>query len=127
MPSLALLLLAPAFILSPRVGLPHSRVAAQSGHLHRFASPVASEGGGEIVVSDGDVVEGETTALTKAEVERVGNLVEDDEWLGLATELAIVMRSALRESIKGNVRDFTGKDDCATLRDSNPRVTQCCR
>jgi signal transduction histidine kinase len=57
------------------------------------------------------VVQGETTAMTKAEVEKIGNLVEDDEWLGLATELAIVFRSAVRESIKANVADFIGKDD----------------
>ena len=58
-----------------------------------------------------DVAVGETTAMTKAEVEEVGNLVEDDEWLGLATELTIVMRSALRESVKKNVKDFIGKDE----------------
>ena len=33
----------------------------------------------------------------------VGNLVEDDEWLGLGMELAIVMRSAVRETVKKNV------------------------
>ena len=33
------------------------------------------------------VIEGETKALTAAEVEKVGNLVEDDEWLGLTMEV----------------------------------------
>ena len=47
----------------------------------------------------------------EAEVEKIGSLVEDDEWLGLTTELWIVLRSAVRESVKKNVRDFTGKDD----------------
>ena len=55
--------------------------------------------------------EGETRAMTAAEVEEVGNLVADDEWLGLAMELAIVLRSSVRESAKKNVRDFTGKDE----------------
>lgn len=50
-------------------------------------------------------------ALTPAQKAEVGNLVEDDEWLGLAMELAIVTRSAIRESMKANVREFTGKDD----------------
>ena len=50
-------------------------------------------------------------ALTPAQAAEVGNLVEDDEWLGLAMELAIVTRSAIRESVKANVREFTGKDD----------------
>jgi hypothetical protein len=52
-------------------------------------------------------------ALTAAEVEEVGNLVADDEWLGLAMELAIVVRSAVRESAKKSVREFTGNDECA--------------
>ena len=61
--------------------------------------------------SEDEVVEGTTRALTAAEVEEVGNLAADDEWLGLAMELAIVMRCAVRESVKSSVRDFTGKDD----------------
>ena len=52
-----------------------------------------------------------TTKFTPEEVKQVGNLAEDDEWLGLAVELGIVMRCAIRESVKSNVRDFTGKDD----------------
>ena len=48
------------------------------------------------------VVQGETTAMTKAEVEKIGNLVEDDEWLGLATELvrpggAIVLKTTTHD------------------------------
>ncbi|KOO27505.1 had-superfamily subfamily iia [Chrysochromulina tobinii] len=50
-------------------------------------------------------------AMTKAEDEKIGNVVENDEWLGLATELAIVFQSAVRESINANVADFIGKDD----------------
>ena len=66
---------------------------------------------GIVVRADDAVVEGETTALTKVEVEEIGNLVEDDEWLGLTTELAIVARVAIRESLKKSVREFTGNDD----------------
>ena len=57
------------------------------------------------------VVHRETMAMTKAEDEKIGNVVENDEWLGLATELAIVFQSAVRESINANVADFIGKDD----------------
>jgi hypothetical protein len=63
------------------------------------------------ITSSDVVVQGETTAMTKAEDEKIGNLVENDEWLGLATELAIVFQSAVRESINENVADFIGKDD----------------
>ena len=63
-------------------------------------------------ISSSDVVvQCETMAMTKAEDEKIGSLVEDDEWLGLATELAIVFQSAVRESINENVADFIGKDD----------------
>ncbi len=49
----------------------------------------------------------------KAQVKEaeVVSLVEDDEWLGLAMEMAIVTRVAVRESLKKNVRDFTGKEE----------------
>lgn len=69
---------------------------------------------GAIVPSgDDEVVQGETKKLSAAEVEEVGNLVEDDEWLGLGMELAIVLRCAIRESTKKNVKEFTGKEDYA--------------
>mmetsp|Transcript_42804 Transcript_42804/g.126802 ORF Transcript_42804/g.126802 Transcript_42804/m.126802 type:complete len:345 (-) Transcript_42804:130-1164(-) len=51
------------------------------------------------------------TALTEAQIQEVGNLAEDDEWLGFGMEMAIVMRSAIRESIKGSVKDFIGKEE----------------
>lgn len=112
-PRLALLLglAAPcaALLLSPlpSVSKPLSRRAAL-----RNAPLLCAEGGeGELVASGDVVVDGATTKLTAAEVEQVGNLAADDEWLGLAMELGIVMRSAIRESVKGSVREFTGKDD----------------
>lgn len=76
---------------------PHVRVR---GVAPGRISSVAMEGEGE-------------KKLTESEVEEVGNLVEDDEWLGFGMELAIVLRSAVRESVKKNVKDFTGKDDYA--------------
>ena len=66
---------------------------------------------GELVPSDDDVATGETKLLTAADEEAVGLLVEDEEWLGLGTEMFIVLRSAMRESLKKNVREFTGSDE----------------
>ena len=66
-------------------------------------------------VVEGEVVEGETRLLTAADVEEVGNLAEDEEWLGLGMEMAIVVRSAFRESVKKNVKEFTGSEDCTPL------------
>ena len=66
---------------------------------------------GELVPSNDEVATGETKLLTSADEEAVGLLVEDEEWLGLGTEMFIVLRSAMRESLKTNVREFTGSDD----------------
>jgi hypothetical protein len=50
----------------------------------------------------------ETEKVTE---ERVGNLVADDEWLGLTMELTELVRVAVIEDIKKNAREFIGKDD----------------
>lgn len=43
--------------------------------------------------------------------EAVGNLVADDEWLGLSLELSELVRIAVIEDFKKNARDFLGKDE----------------
>lgn len=83
------------------------RLASKDDAPRRHPNIVASEAADK----QDSVIEGETTALTKAEVEKIGNLVEDDEWLGLGSELFIILRSSVRESVKSKVRGFTGKDD----------------
>jgi hypothetical protein len=101
----------PALVLhpAPTHRLPHPSRLAGCARTAQLAACANEET--KAMTSSDVVVQGETTAMTKAEVEKIGNLVEDDEWLGLATELAIVFRSAVRESIKANVADFIGKDD----------------
>jgi len=80
------------------------------------AASGGSPQGGQKQVVDAEVVsaapqDGQNgSTLTAAEVKEVGNLVEDDQWLGLGMELAIVLRSAVRESVKGTMKDFIGKD-----------------
>jgi len=98
--------LAAALVLPATAGPPRAVVAARRAARVRLAAD-----GGELVPADGGVIEGTTRLLTAADVEEVGNLVEDEEWLGLGMEMWIVMRSAVRESLKKNVRDFTGEDD----------------
>ena len=49
--------------------------------------------------------------LTEEEIEKVGNLVADDEWMGLSMELTELVRMAVLEDLKKSTRDFTGKDD----------------
>jgi hypothetical protein len=41
----------------------------------------------------------------------VGNLIENDEWLGLTLELSELVRTAVIEDVKTNAREFLGKDN----------------
>lgn len=53
----------------------------------------------------------EKSKLSSEEVEEVGNLVADDEWLGLGMELSELVRIAVIEEAKKNTSDFIGKED----------------
>ena len=53
----------------------------------------------------------EKSKLSTEEVEEVGNLVADDEWLGLGMELSELVRVAVIEEAKKNTSDFIGKED----------------
>ena len=48
---------------------------------------------------------------TEEKVEQVGNLIADDEWMGLSMELSELVRVSIIEEAKKNTRDFIGKDD----------------
>ena len=47
----------------------------------------------------------------EANEEKLGNLVADDEWLGLTMELTELVRLAIVEDVKKQTRDFIGKDN----------------
>lgn len=49
--------------------------------------------------------------LTPEQEEQVGNLVADEEWVGLSMELADVVKTAVVEDLKKNSRDFLGADE----------------
>ena len=49
--------------------------------------------------------------LSPEQVNQVGNLVADDEWMGLGMELSELVRVAVIEEVKKNAADFLGKDD----------------
>ena len=55
-----------------------------------------------------DVIQFESEDAKK---EAVGNLVADDEWMGVSMELSEVVRVAVLEDLKKNAREFLGKDD----------------
>ena len=52
-----------------------------------------------------------TSKYTPEEAEKIGNLVADDEWMGLTMEITELVRVAILEETKKNARDFLGKDD----------------
>ena len=43
--------------------------------------------------------------------EAVGNLVADDEWMGVSMQLGEVVHTAVLEDLKKNARDFLGKEE----------------
>lgn len=58
-----------------------------------------------------EVVPDEPEAGPQASEAEIGNLVADDEYLGLAMELTELVRIAVREELKAKLREFIGKDD----------------
>mmetsp|Transcript_1391 Transcript_1391/g.2978 ORF Transcript_1391/g.2978 Transcript_1391/m.2978 type:complete len:218 (-) Transcript_1391:391-1044(-) len=61
----------------------------------------------------GDKVEPDAgVAHSKDEdAEKIGNLVADDEWMGLSMELSELVRVAVIEDVKRQTRDFIGKEN----------------
>jgi hypothetical protein len=55
--------------------------------------------------------ENEAPQTQEEKAKAVGNLVENDEWLGLTMELSELIRTAVIEDIKTNAREFLGKDN----------------
>lgn len=43
--------------------------------------------------------------------EKIGNLVADDEWMGLSMEITELVRTAIIEDVKSKTSDFIGKDE----------------
>lgn len=64
-----------------------------------------------LYMSEGGEPTEKESKLTEEELEQVGNLVADEEWMGLTTELAELVRVAVLEDVKKNTRDFTGNED----------------
>lgn len=63
--------------------------------------------------ADKDVVDVDAIVFSNEEEKKkaVGNLVADDEWMGLGMELSEAIRVAVVEDLKQNARDFLGKDE----------------
>lgn len=98
-----------AFSVAPKSKLTTFNPLTQTFHISPsttttlFSTPEPTEDEIEVIM--------EKTKLTEEEVEKVGNLVADDEWLGLGMELSEMVRIAVIEQTKKNTADFIGKED----------------
>ena len=101
----AALALAFAPAAQPRVfrRLPSSRtvVVAMSGD---------DAAGGDPTEVTAEIVSSADGAAAAEDAKKVGNLVADDEYLGLSMELTELVRTAVIEDLKKKTRDFTGSD-----------------
>jgi len=66
--------------------------------------------------TDGDDAVAEADAAMKSmpvdeQKEKIGNLVADDEWMGLSMEITELVRTAIIEDVKAKTSDFIGKEE----------------
>lgn len=66
--------------------------------------------------TEGDDAVAEADAAMKSmsvdeQKEKIGNLVADDEWMGLSMEITELVRTAIIEDVKGKTSDFIGKEE----------------
>ena len=59
--------------------------------------------------NDSGTVHAATSKYTPEETQKIGNLVADDEWMGLSMEIVELIRMAILEDLKSKGRDFLGK------------------
>jgi len=85
--------------------LPSSATLKESTKMTPFSRVVM------ISSSESEDEESVNSKLTSDEVEKVGNLVADDEWMGLSMEMSEMVRTAILEDTKKNLGDFIGKDE----------------
>lgn len=103
-----------AFAPTHPIRSPHCPHRSLPTPLQSSPEPSNEAGGDDALAkpaSEGDVARAEL--LTPEEEEKVGNLVADEEWVGLSMELAEVVRTAVVQDLKRNSREFLGKDEYA--------------
>jgi hypothetical protein len=123
--------------ISPELTFRNGRLCRQHHHLYkeccgfvRLSQTLSASGVDELDASTGSSSLSSSNDLESSDASRgedslkadvaldeqmaaVGNLVADDEWLGLSMELSDVVRKAVVEDLKKNLRDFLDKDDYA--------------
>jgi hypothetical protein len=94
---------------------PHQRTSLQKNSLNNHVAIITTTPTTLFSVDDPTEEEIEnvlsTTKLSAEEVSKVGNLVADDEWMGLGMELSELVRVSVLEDVKKNTADFIGKED----------------
>jgi len=91
---------------------PMDKTMASAGSAMSDGGPVASSAEPPMDEAMASAGSGGTGGqmITAAEAEKIGNLVADDEYLGLSMELTELVRIAIREELKGKMRDFLGTE-----------------
>ena len=116
-------------VVNSRPALVGSASTSSSSSAGKYApSTSSSSAAGRCVLSsssstrlqesstDGEDAMAEADAALKSmpveeQKEKIGNLVADDEWLGLGMEISELVRTAIIEDVKAKTSDFIGKDE----------------
>ena len=115
-------------VVNSRPALVGSASTSSSSSAGKYApSTSSSSAAGRCVLSssstrlqesstDGEDAMAEADAALKSmpveeQKEKIGNLVADDEWMGLGMEISELVRTAIIEDVKAKTSDFIGKDE----------------
>ena len=115
-------------VVNSRLALVGSASTSSSSSAGKYApSTSSSSAAGRWVLSssstrlqesstDGEDAMAEADAALKSmpveeQKEKIGNLVADDEWMGLGMEISELVRTAIIEDVKAKTSDFIGKDE----------------
>ena len=81
----------------------HAPSSSRSTRLHESTAE------GEDAMAEADAALKSMPA--EEQKEKIGNLVADDEWMGLSMEITELVRTAIIEDVKAKTSDFIGKDE----------------
>lgn len=101
--------------VNSRPALVGSTSTASSSSASRYAPSSSSTRLHESIAEGEDAMAEADAALKSMPVEeqkeKIGNLVADDEWMGLSMEITELVRTAIIEDVKSKTSDFIGKDE----------------
>jgi hypothetical protein len=102
-----------AFFVPSRVSSRVVLSSSESGKGESDAIDVSSStlSSSETGKGESDAIDVSSSTLSEEETEKIGNLVADDEWMGLTMELSELVRVAVIQDVKTKTSEFIGKDE----------------